>query len=216
MRINFSAQDIRDVMNVCGSNVVTSNKSIGYNVENSPGLRYIQFMCKWNECIVTGGNGFAVGLMRIPCTADQVAEEIVFYLKPFKVAKWATQVAVDVEPSKTDPGVDVVKIEMRMNAHENAEVITQENERIFPTHYELIEKNVIDDSPAGKYVILDRRLLIQCLEGLKGCDSVIFNLGSSAIRPLMLRPYDDDYANGAEVIICPVRPINGGTELVRP
>ena len=215
MRINFSAQDIRDVMNVCGSNVVTSNRSIGYDIEKRPGLRYIQFKCKWNECVVTGGNGFAVGLMRIPCTADLVAEEIVFYLKPFKVAKWATQIAIDIEPSKTDPGVDVVKIEMRTNVHEGAEVITQENERILPINYEQIEKSVIDDSPDGKYVILDRRLLIQCLEGLKGCDSVIFNLGSSAIKPLMLRPYDNDYMDGAEVIICPVRPINGHTELRR-
>ena len=195
MSIEFSAFDLRDAMAVCGG-AIKPSKSMK---SSRPALKYVLLECHWNHCIAVGSNGAAIGMLRFDCKMDDERNPVKLHVLPIKIPAAVERVIIDDEK-------DSLKITL-IDKKGNVDKIRQEKEDVTYFDYEKLERSVVETIPGDKWVVVDPKMLLNCLEGLKSCDSVIIQLNKDPHQPFVIEPYSTSKLDlNAELIVAPVRP----------
>lgn len=195
MSIEFSAFDLRDAMTVCGGAIKPTKRLTG----ERPALKYVLLECHWNHCIAVGSNGAAIGMLRFDCKMSNERDPVKLHVLPIKIPAAVKTVVIDEEEMST-------RITMIYKDGQR-ETIRQDKEDVNYFDYAKLEKSVIETIPDNKWVVVDPKLLLNCLNGLKDCESVIIHMNADPIKPILIKPYGESELDlDAEVIVSPVRP----------
>ena len=196
MVIKFKSNHFRDIMRICGP--ITSTCP-----DNREICHYISLVFYYDVCEAYGSNGYQISKVEVPCILKNVYPRFTLLIPPLKVPPRTREVEIHVDEKEKEYEL--------MYLDEESDVIGADKYKFFegePLDYESFYIRAQENfdkynNGEGKYVIsVNPKYLINALEGLKSCDSVIFNFGS-AVEPFLIRSGDESVKTSA--LLYPVR-----------
>lgn len=196
MTIKFSGYDWKDIMRVCGAVI---------EPEKSPRemLKYIRLHCENGWCEAVGSNSYQVSRVECICGMDDLWPVDVL-LPLIKAPAGARR--VELTPYDKALGHVVVFFDGENNIINRHIVPVPDGEYI---DIDMVMKKALDridtfNDGKGQYmIVVNPKLLLNALSGLKECKSVIFNFGSP-VDAFTIRPYIEDDLN-AMAMVYPIR-----------
>lgn len=196
MKIGFNVYDWKDIMKVCGS--------VAEVYEERIMLTYIKIDCDNGRFTAYGSNGFQLSRLCGRCEMDDncpVSFLLPVMKTPPKTAKVEIMPKVEVLGGKTV----LYFYDKNGNVTTTTDVEIPDGEYIDAANFFKRAEDGINlyNHGQGSYMVaVNPRYLMNALEGMKGCESVILNF-ASPVEAFMIRPYKEDLE--ASALVYPVR-----------
>lgn len=198
MVAKFSSQSWRDILRVCGS------VSMSCPNENDV-CRYLDLCFIGTNCIAFGSNTYQVSRVSVPCEITDIPFDYHLLVLPEKVPPRSRFIELHIDEKKQEYTIVYIDGE---DEEIDASIVPFfaggriDYEDIFSKAQEQIWEY---NHGFGKYhIAVNPKLLMAALDGMKSCDSVIFNF-AGINQPFTVRPFDDDDGLAAKALIFPVK-----------
>lgn len=200
MVAKFDIYSWKDILRVAGTIAATSPKERVMT-------KYMDFHFPFpgNSATVYGCNIYQASKLTVPCETRDIPDDYHLLVLPQKVPPHTRSVEIHINAGKKSYSLMYIDSENDIIDACDCEMIDGD-----PVDYESLFKKALDnferestDSSGKYYIVANPRYLMNALEGMKQCDSVILNFGNQ-VQPFTIRPWGDNDEN-ITALVLPVR-----------